>query len=180
MERIARFEKVSESRWLQDYTELFGKNGPEGTAGQKNLEEEALQAYGEIRLPRRATAGSAGYDLCTPVDIRLEPGQSMKIPTGIRVRMRQDYCLLIVPRSGLGSKFRFQLNNTAGVIDSDYYYSDNEGHIFVPMINDSRDGRVVELKKGTAFAQSLFVSYGITEDDDTETVRNGGFGSTGT
>ena len=93
--------------------------------------------------------------------------------------MREDYCLFIMPRSGLGSKYRFQLNNTVGVIDSDYYCSDNEGHIFVPMINDSREDKTVELKAGSAFVQAIFCRFGITEDDETEGTRNGGFGSTG-
>ncbi len=171
MERIAKFEKVSKEQWLGDYKELFGA-GPDAEA-------EALRIYEELKAPLRATAGSAGYDICTPVDICLKPGESMKIPTGIRVRMREDYCLFIVPRSGLGSKFRFQLNNTVGVIDSDYYYSRNEGHIFVPMINDSREGKVLELKAGAAFAQGIFCSFGITEDDEAAGQRTGGFGSTG-
>lgn len=169
MERIARFEKVSEGRWREDFLKLFVETN----------EAAADEAYGRVSIPSRATAGSAGYDLITPVDIRLQPGESLKIPTGIRVRMREDYCLFIMPRSGLGSRFRFQLNNTVGVIDSDYYFSDNEGHIFVPMINDSREGKILELKAGDAFAQGVFCSFGITEDDSTTETRNGGFGSTG-
>ena len=165
MERIARFEKVSPAQWEKDTGNMAG--------------ESPAESYGRIALPRRATAGSAGYDICTPFDICLEPGESIRIPTGIRAAMREDHCLLIVPRSGLGSRYRFQLNNTVGVIDSDYYHSDNEGHIFVPMINDSRDGRRLELKAGSAFAQGIFVRFGITEEDCAETVRNGGFGSTG-
>lgn len=171
MERIAKFEKVSREQFIGDFLKIFGdREGMDAAA--------ASEIYDAIRLPKRATKGSAGYDLCTPVDLCIAPGESVKIPTGIRVRMREDYCLFIMPRSGLGSKFRFQLNNTVGVIDSDYYNSDNEGHIFVPMINDSRDGKTVELKAGSAFVQSIFCSYGITEDDDVETGRNGGFGST--
>ncbi|MBQ8933724.1 MAG: deoxyuridine 5'-triphosphate nucleotidohydrolase [Lachnospiraceae bacterium] len=170
MERIAKFQKVSLDRWKRDIQDIFGGS----ISG-----EEAEKLWEQIRLPKRATAGSAGYDICTPVDICLKPGESMKIPTGIRAGMRQDYCLFIVPRSGLGSRYRFQLNNTTGVIDSDYFFSDNEGHIFVPMINDSREGKVLELKAGSAFVQGIFCPFGITEDDDAEGTRNGGFGSTG-
>ena len=59
------------------------------------------------------------------------------------------------------------------------FYSDNEGHIFIKMLNDSREGKILSLKAGMAFAQGIFMEYGITEDDDAEGTRNGGFGSTG-
>ena len=169
MKRIARFEKISVSRWEEDFRRLF----PDKTAAETD------EAYERVTIPTRATSGSAGYDLITPVDISLMPGESIKIPTGIRVRMNEEYCLFIMPRSGLGSKFRFQLNNTVGVIDSDYYFSDNEGHIFVPMINDSREGKSLELKAGDAFTQGVLLCFGITEDDSARETRNGGFGSTG-
>ena len=80
------------------------------------------------------------------------------------------------PRSGLGFKYRLQLNNTVGIIDSDYYYSDNEGHIFAKITNDSNEDKTVELKAGNGFMQGIFVEYGITVDDNVQTVRNGGFG----
>ena len=92
--------------------------------------------------------------------------------------MREDYVLMVFPRSGLGFKFRLQLNNTVGIIDSDYYYSDNEGHIFIKLTNDSNEGKVLELAAGNGFAQGIFMQFGITEDDDVTEVRNGGFGST--
>ena len=113
-----------------------------------------------------------------PFDLTLEPGKTAKIPTGIRVWMEPNYVLKLYPRSGLGFKYRLQLNNTVGIIDSDYYYSDNEGHIFAKITNDSNEGKTVTLKKGEGFMQGIFVEYGITLDDDVEEIRNGGFGST--
>ena len=92
--------------------------------------------------------------------------------------MNDDYVLMLFPRSSLGFKYRLQLNNTVGIIDSDYYYSDNEGHIFIKVTNDSNEGKTVEIKAGEAFAQGIFLQFGITIDDDTTAVRNGGFGST--
>ena len=86
--------------------------------------------------------------------------------------------LKLYPRSGLGFKYRLQLNNTVGIIDSDYYNSDNEGHIFIKITNDSNEGKTMQIKKGEGFCQGIFVEYGITEDDDVADVRNGGFGST--
>lgn len=167
MNRIAQFEKVSFEQFC------------EGCGGDFGSDTEALRSvYESIELPKRATAGSAGYDFTTPFDIYLEPGQTMKIPTGIRARMDEDWVLMIFPRSGLGFKFRLQLNNTVGIIDSDYYHSDNEGHIFIKITNDSNEGKTVDLKAGAGFAQGLFIPYGITTDDDATGARNGGFGST--
>ena len=126
----------------------------------------------------RATAGSAGYDFFAPVEITLQPGETVKIPTGIRVEMEQDWVLKCYPRSGLGFKYRLQLNNTVGIIDSDYFYSDNEGHIFAKLTNDTNEGKTLVIPAGTGFMQGIFVEYGITVDDAAEGVRNGGFGST--
>ena len=168
MKRVGKFEKVSFAQFAEAYKDTFGGS-----------DDEIKQVYDSIELPKRATAGSAGYDFHTPVDIRLEPGQTVKIPTGIRAKMDADWVLMIFPRSGLGFKYRLQLNNTVGVIDSDYYNSDNEGHIFIKITNDSNEGKIVEVAVGGGFAQGIFMPYGITEDDDVSDVRNGGFGSTG-
>lgn len=144
------------------------------------MQVQGLKAeYDQIRLPLRATAGSAGYDFYTPVDIRLEPGQEITIPTGVRAQMQDGWVLMCCPRSGLGFKFRLQLNNTVGIIDSDYYHAKNEGHIMARLFNDSRSGKVVELQAGQAFMQGIFLPYGITLDDAAEAEREGGFGSTG-
>ena len=102
----------------------------------------------------------------------------MKVPTGVRAEIDTGWVLQIFPRSSLGFKFRLQLNNTVGIIDSDYFYSDNEGHMFIKVTNDSREGKTVELGQGSGFAQGIFIPYGITADDECSDVRNGGFGST--
>ncbi len=168
MKRIAKFHKVSEARFLEDWKDNF----PEAS------DEEIKEIYKNIALPKRATAGSAGYDFYSPSDFSIAPGESIKIPTGIRVEMDQEWVLKCYPRSGLGFKYRLQLNNTVGIIDSDYFYSDNEGHMFAKLTNDGREGKTVELAKGTGFMQGIFVEYGITVDDDATGIRNGGFGST--
>ena len=168
MERVASFEKVSADRFVADFIDTFSSYS----------QEEVLEIYESLKLPKRATKMSAGYDIFTPVDISLEPGQTVKIPTGIRVKMREDYVFMIYPRSGLGFKYRLQLNNTVGVIDADYYFSDNEGHIFVKITNDSKENKTVSVQAMTAFAQGIFMQYGITYDDDVSEERNGGLGST--
>lgn len=170
MRRIAKFHKVSKEQFQKDWIDTFGESGEQG-----GIPEDIYQ---EIKLPRRATAGSAGYDFFAPVDVTLKPGETIKIPTGIRVEMEQEWVLKCYPRSGLGFKYRLQLNNTVGIIDSDYFYSDNEGHMFAKITNDSNEEKTVEIKKGDGFMQGIFVEYGITVDDDVTDVRNGGFGST--
>ncbi len=165
MERIARFYKVSREQFVQDWKDTFG----EGTE-----EAQILEIYEGIQLPRRATSGSAGYDIFLPDKICLEPGQSVKVPTGIRAEIDEGWVLQIYPRSGLGFKYRLQLNNTVGIIDSDYFFSDNEGHIQIKVMNDSREGKTVELAGGMAFAQGIFMGYGITVDDDCSGVRTSG------
>ena len=164
MERIAKFLKVSEDNFISSL-DGFSK-------------EEAKKIYEDIKLPLRATKYSAGYDFYSPFDFTLNPGETIKIPTGIRAKMREEYALFLLPRSGLGFKYRLQLNNTIGLIDADYFYSDNEGHIFEKITNDSNEGKVISVKKGEAFIQGVFLSYGITEDDEVNSIRNGGFGST--
>lgn len=140
--------------------------------------EEILALYDEIKLPRRATRGSAGYDIFSPISFSLAPSETIKFPTGIRVKMEESWVLQCFPRSGLGFKYRLQLNNTVGIIDSDYYYSDNEGHIFIKLTNDSNEGKTVSVEKNTGVVQGIFMKYGITVDDDASEIRNGGFGST--
>lgn len=107
-----------------------------------------------------------GYDFSAPVAFVLKPGETIKIPTGIRARMDEDWVLCLFPRSGQGFKYRLQLNNTVGIIDSDYYNSDNEGHIMAKLTNDSNEGKVLEIHPGEGFLQGIFMPYGITEDDE--------------
>ncbi len=133
--------------------------------------------YERIRLPLRATAGSAGYDFFTPFDIALPPHGEAVVPTGVRVRMEEGVVLLCFPKSGLGFQYNLTLANTVGVIDSDYFYSDNEGHIIAKLKNGS--DRPLLIEAGRAFMQGVFVPFFITESDRAEGRRNGGFGSTG-
>lgn len=162
MKRIAKFHQVS----FQEFTKSF-----------PSFETEKTRAiYEQIPLPKRATKKSAGYDFFLPYAITLEPKETITIPTGIRVEMEGNWVLQIFPRSSLGFKYQLQLNNTVGIIDADYFYSDNEGHIFIRMTNHST--KTLELAQGTGFAQGVFIEYGITIDDDVQDVRSGGLGST--
>ena len=155
MKRIAQFLKVDLSEWIKENDE---------------------KDYQDILLPQRATKGSAGYDFFAVNEFTLLPSQTIKIATGIRAKIEDGWVLKIYPRSGLGFKFRLTLNNTVGIIDSDYYFAENEGHIFIKMTNLGEKDLFIE--KGKAFAQGIFVEYGITVDDECDTLRTGGFGST--
>ncbi len=167
MKSVARFEKVSFEQFLKDFKDTY----PLSDDVIKNI-------YDKIKLPKRATKGSAGYDFYAPTEIILNPGETAKIPTGIRAFIEDGYVLEIYPRSGLGFKYRLQLNNTVGIIDSDYYNSKNEGHIFIKITNDSNEGKSVNILEGDGFAQGIFKEFFITYDDEADGIRDGGFGST--
>lgn len=156
---IARFERVSPSRYL------------EALEGRPGLDHAALP------LPRRATEGSAGYDFVSPVDVALAPGEAATIPTGIRARMEPGWVLLLFPRSSLGFRHQLRLANTTGIIDSDYYHADNEGHILVRVINGG--DHPITISRGERFCQGVFLPYGLAEEQDAPDKRRGGFGSTG-
>ena len=158
---VAGFEKVSEQQFNQDLIKLL------------NVSDDK---YANIIIPRRATSGSAGYDFTSPVDFVLRPGEMIKIPTGIRCRINEGYVLEIYPRSSIGFKYQTMLANTVGIIDSDYYYADNEGHIIIALMN--MGDRELVIKAGERFAQGLFKQYFLAEEEDVVSKRTGGFGST--
>lgn len=169
MKKVAKYEKVSLKQFINDWINTFGNKS----------NEIITEIYNDIKLPQRATKGSAGYDFFSPIDFTLRPNCTIKIPTGIRCNMEPDWVLSCYPRSGLGFKYRLQLNNTVGIIDSDYYDSDNEGHIFMKLTNDTNEAKILKIGKGDGIAQGIFMEYGVTYDDNVSDIRNGGFGSTG-
>lgn len=138
--------------------------------------DELKGIYNSIQFPTRATYGSAGYDFKSPFYFYLNPGESIMIPTGIRAYMPHNMVLLIFPRSGLGTKYHMHLANSTGVVDSDYYNADNEGHIFIKMVNGGND--TVSIEQGQAFAQGVFTQYFVTHNDTSYKTRTGGLGST--
>ena len=157
---------------------------PEGEAfgyDRQKLEEDARKIWEHIQVPKRSTANSAGYDFFFPYGhTEIPAGASINIPTGIKAYIDPCWVLVEAPRSSLGMKFRLQLDNTIGIIDADYYNNKkNEGHIFVKLTNDSREGLTCVLEQQSRFCQGLFLPYGITEDDNVTTEREGGLGSTG-
>ena len=168
--KVAKFYKVTLEQFAKDWKDTFSDN-PEYC-----VDEVIKSIYDNIELPTRATVGSNGYDFHIPCNVVMEPGDQLKIPTGIKCNIDYGWGLFIIPRSGLGFKYKLQLFNTIGDIDCDYYHSDNEGHIFAKLFNSGT--KTLKLKQGDAFMQGVFLPYGITYDDNTTKTRNGGMGST--
>lgn len=205
MNRVAEFEKVSFKQFLSAVKDVFDGAHYKRVPGRCNgrnifdpepiinfiqgkiwrptndelIETLARSMYETIELPSRATSGSAGYDFKAPFGLTIEPGYSAIIPTGIRVKLEDGWWLACLPRSGHGFKYEVHLANTCGVIDSDYYYSDNEGHIFAKLVNFGTQNKPFSLEPGDKFMQTILLPYGITYSDDVQTIRNGGMGSTG-
>lgn len=160
-----KFEKISIDRFGEDFL------------GKVSFAEMS-QTRKELKLPQRATTGSAGYDIFAPYSFEIRPRQTVRVPTGIRAILDDDKFLAIYPRSGLGFKYKMQLYNTAGIIDSDYSNSDNEGHIWCKFYNDDPDGKTIKINKGDAMCQGIIQQYFKTDDDAADGERNGAFGST--
>lgn len=155
-----KFEKISYTQFKDDNMDVY-------------------IGYESIKLPQRATSGSAGYDIYSVCDFELRPNQTALLPTGLKFECDSDKCLLILPRSGQGFKYKVQLYNTVGLIDSDYYNNKkNEGHIWVKLYNDSPEGHTLTVKQGEAICQGIITQYFTVDDDNSDGVREGGFGST--
>ena len=168
---MLRFEKVKEESYVNAINTLKDNS----TFQNKENKEYQINCYNEIKLPKRATEGSAGYDFYAPYDIYCLANEWYTIPLGIKfITDRKDIVLLCLPRSGLGFKYNFQLSNTCGVIDSDYQYAKNDGHIMIKF----KVNQDIEIKKGDAIMQGIFTTYLIVDEDNITEQRIGGFGST--
>ena len=134
------FEKISYEQFTKDICD----------------DKELYQGY---NLPKRSTKNSAGYDFFAITNLVLHKGESIKIPTGVKVGMDDDEVLLIVVRSSMGFKYNIRMCNQVGVIDSDYYNNMNN--------------------EGDAICQGIFVKYLTVDYEQTnENIRTGGIGST--
>ncbi|MDY0075440.1 MAG: dUTP diphosphatase [Acholeplasmataceae bacterium] len=142
---------------------------------------EVVTAFAHLKpeIPKRATQGSAGYDLSAIQEVTIKPWEIAFVPTGLKAMMQKDEVLLIYPRSSLAIKKGLMMSNSVGVIDQDYYGNkENEGHIMIPLINiKSHD---VTIKAGERIAQGIFTNFNKTSDDEIkQATRQGGFGSSG-
>lgn len=129
-------------------------------------------------LPKRETAHAAGYDLKVNKEITIEPNQIELVPTGVKAYMLPDEVLYLFDRSSNPRKRGLVLINSVGVIDHDYYNNpSNEGHIMAQFKNITDEP--VTIHKGDRIVQAVFAKYLITDDDQADGERTGGFGSTG-
>lgn len=157
---MRKFEKISKEQYEKD---LKGKC-----------------EYEDISLPVRSTKHSAGYDFKSPIEFELNPGEIIKVPTGIKAQMEDDEYLMLLVRSSMGFKYNVRLCNQVGIVDSDYYNNpDNEGHMFMQMRNFTDEEVLVE--KGERVVQGVFMPFLVADGDENQEKeeRTGGFGSTG-
>lgn len=165
--KIRGFEKISREQWDKDY---YPHTIPQ---------VKTFLVYDEVKLPKRATSRSAGYDVFSPFGFILEPNESIKIPTGFKAYMMDDEKLVFHPRSGLGFKYFIRLANTTGVGDSDFFNNPgNEGHYWVKIRNEGNE--TLKIECGEAIAQCIFEKYLLADGDSfiDGKPRIGGFGST--
>lgn len=143
---------------------------------KKDINDD-IDLYNSYMLPKRATKYSAGYDFFALFDIKIKPGEIVKIPTGYKAVFNTDEALLILMRSSLGFKYNLRLTNQIGLIESDYYNNEsNEGHMWVSIQNEGKEE--VTIKKDTAYSQGVFINFLLIDDDNATAIRKGGFGST--
>lgn len=166
-----RFEKVSYEefasdmeKWMPDMSSMLYE-----------------RFYDRVRLPKRQTKGSAGYDFVTPVRIMLEPGQQAVIPSGIRAVFTDEeletWHLEVFVRSSVGIKQGGSVPNSVGIVDADYFMGENGGDILLALKNTNR--KIIDIAAGERICQGIFKIHGLTTDDDAEGLRSGGVGSTG-
>lgn len=137
-----------------------------------------VSGYPDAVIPERKTKGSACYDICAYKNGKIEPGETVLVPTGIKCRMRQETFLQVQLRSSIGIKYSVRLTTGVSIIDADYFDNpDNEGHIFLPLQNFGAE--IFYYEAGQRLAQGAFIQYGKVDGDMTVAERTGGFGSTG-
>lgn len=168
---VARFEKVSKEQYMKDFDVSAHRRMSD------NRDDAVVRSYNDLELPARKTKGSAGYDFTTPCDLVIMPHSEATIKTGIKCQIGEGFVLKIYPRSSLGFKFRMSLDNTVGIIDSDYYNNPkNEGHILIKVYNPS--DQTIYINKGEAYAQGIFEQFFLAEEAEVTAERVGGIGST--
>ena len=133
-----------------------------------------------IHMPVRKTKYSAGYDVEAAEDIVIPvytPGiKPTLIPTGLKAYCGKDEFFMLVNRSS-GPKKGFLMANSIGIVDHDYYGNiDNDGHFYFQYFNCS--DHEITVHKGDVIGQVIFQKYYLTDDDHSDGIREGGFGST--
>lgn len=167
---MSHFEKVSYDQYLASHMEVPFEN-------DETRDYFTKIEYNELKIPSRATRGSAGYDFYMPYTVSVKAHEPVTVPTGIKwVAEDEKKVLFIFPRSSMGFKYGMRMANTCCVIDADYWRGNTEGNILIRFVVDQD----VTLEAGSRFAQGIILDYNITHDDNATGKRVGGVGSTGT
>lgn len=188
---MRRFEKVSYEQFEKDFISAF----PNLIVNKDTIKEKY---YDQIKLPQRSTYNAVGYDFFTYFGFKLNPGEEIKIPTGIKVNLDRNIQLPVIidgkpqtleaheflsghSRSGQGFKY-LRLANVTAIIDADYVDSKNTGHIYIKVRNESTD-KQFSFEPGNAYCQGIIQLALLTDNDSDMGVyqgqREGGLGSTG-
>lgn len=147
------------------------------TRGFEIVNDNMRRTNGEVKLPTRGTSRAMAYDFYANSTYLVEPNEIAKIWTDVKAYMQDNECLILNVRSSMGGKF--MLANTQGWIDSDYYSNENnDGNIGIFLKNISDKEIIIE--KGERIAQGAFFNFLIADNGNTDMIRTGGFGSTGT
>lgn len=156
---MRKFEKISWEQWQKD----IGND---------------INVYNDHELPMRQTKYSAGYDFKSPIDFVIHPGETIKVPTGIKVTMNEGEMFMLVVRSSMGFKWNVRMCNQIGIFERDYYNNEtNERHAWLRLQNHGDEDYVV--KVGDRIAQGIFTTFLTVDDEEPiENERIGGLGST--
>ena len=134
-----------------------------------------------INLPERKTKYSAGYDVEAAEDVVIpsfkKGANPTLVKTGLKAYMGDNEFLMLANRSSNPKKKGLVLANSVGIIDKDYYENeDNDGHFMYAFYNIKEED--ITIKKGEVIGQAIFMPFLITDNDNAQGVRAGGFGST--
>jgi len=142
---------------------------------KKDIKDDR-ELYNNYQVPDRNSKYSAGYDFYLIENIIINPGETLKIPTGIKSYMQSNEVLFLIVRSSTGCKYNVRMMNQVGVVDKDYYNNkSNEGHLFVFLQNQSSEQFI--LNANTKYIQGVFTYYLLADNDNVEDERIGGFDS---
>ena len=131
-----------------------------------------------LEPPSYAHPGDAGADLRTRIDVELEPGERMLVPTGVALALPFGYAAFIHPRSGLATKHGLTVVNAPGTVDAGY-----RGEISVTLLNTDKS-QPITLSRGDRIAQMVIqrvetASFELVDELSDSVRGTGGFGSTG-
>lgn len=126
----------------------------------------------DTKLPERQTKASAGYDFYVVEDVEIPAYGTVMLPTNVKAYMQEDEVLMLYARSSLAIKRGLIIQNTTGIIDSDFF-----PHEIKVALRNTTD-KPVKLLKNERCAQGIFLKYLVSDNGNLDNTRDGGIGST--